>query len=134
MEITDNHFHLDPSGRKELAVKDFIKAGGTRIVLVHKPYGLWKQINSFKDQVSTTLKLADKARRVGAKVAVVAAPHPIELLKLVEASDASKGTEIYLEAVDYCTSLVDENNTVGNSFCNSTKVEEESIKVSAVED
>ena len=113
VEITDNHFHLDQSGRKELAVKDFIKAGGTRLVLVHKPYGPWKQIDSFKKQVSTTLKLADKARGVGAKVAVVAAPHPIELLKLVESSDNSKGTNIYLDAVDYCTSLVDENKTVG---------------------
>ena len=113
VEITDNHFHLDPSGRKELAVKDFIKAGGTRLVLVHKSYGPWKQIDSFKKQVSTTLKLADKARGVGAKVAVVAAPHPIELLKLVESSDNSKGTNIYLDAVDYCTSLVDENKTVG---------------------
>ena len=113
VEITDNHFHLDPSGRKELAVKDFIKAGGTRLVLVHKPYGPWKQIDSFKKQVSTTLRLADKARGVGAKVAVVAAPHPIELLKLVESSDNSKGTNIYLDAVDYCTSLVDENKTVG---------------------
>ena len=113
VEITDNHFHLDPLGRKELAVKDFIKAGGTRLVLVHKPYGLWNKINSFKEQVSTTLKLADKAREVGAKVAVVAAPHPIELLKLIESSDISKGTETYLEAVDYCTSLVDENKIVG---------------------
>ena len=113
VEITDNHFHLDPLGRKELAVKDFIKAGGTRLVLGHKPYAPWKQINSFKEQVSTTLKLADKAREVGAKVAVVAAPHPIELLKLIESSDISKGTETYLEAVDYCTSLVDENKIVG---------------------
>ena len=113
VEITDNHFHLDPLGRKELAVKDFIKAGGTRLVLVHKPYGLWNKINSFKEQVSTTLKLADKAREVGAKIAVVAAPHPIELLKLIESSDISKGTETYLEAVDYCTSLVDENKIVG---------------------
>ena len=113
VEITDNHFHLDPLGRKELAVKDFIKAGGTRLVLVHKPYEPWKQIDSFKNQVSTTLKLAEKAREVGAKVAVVASPHPIELLKLLDSNDFSKSTEIYLEAVDYCTSLVDENLTVG---------------------
>lgn len=113
VEITDNHFHLDPSGRKELAVKDFIKAGGTRLVLVHKPYGPWKKVDSFKDQVTTTLKLADKAREVGAKVAVVTAPHPIELLKLLDSNNVSKSTEIYLEAVDYCTSLVDENLTVG---------------------
>ena len=63
MEITDNHFHLDPSGRKELAVKDFIKAGGTRLVLVHKPYGSWKKIDSFQSQVKTTLKLAVQAEQ-----------------------------------------------------------------------
>ena len=113
MEITDNHFHLDPSGRKELAVKDFIKAGGTRLVLVHKPYGSWKKIDSFQSQVKTTLKLAVKARETGAKVAVVAAPHPIELLKLLEFNSPSQASEIYFEAVDYCTSLVDEKKTVG---------------------
>ena len=113
MEITDNHFHLDPSGRKELAVKDFIKAGGTRLVIVHKPYGPWKKINGFQSQVETTLKLADKARETGAKVAVVTAPHPIELLKLLEFNSPSQASEIYLEAVDYCASLVSENKTVG---------------------
>ena len=113
VEITDNHFHLDPSGRKELAVKDFIKAGGTRLVIVHKPYGPWKKISEFQSQVETTLKLADKARETGAKVAVVTAPHPIELLKLLEFNSSSRASEIYLKAVDYCASLVNENKTVG---------------------
>ena len=113
VEITDNHFHLDPSGRKELAVKDFIKAGGTRLVIVHKPYGPWKKISEFQSQVETTLKLADKARETGAKVAVVTAPHPIELLKLLEFNSPSRASEIYLKAVDYCASLVNENKTVG---------------------
>jgi predicted urease superfamily metal-dependent hydrolase len=57
VEITDNHFHLDPEGRKELAVKDFLNAGGTRLVLVHKPYNSWKKLENFKEQVNTTLKL-----------------------------------------------------------------------------
>ena len=38
MDITDNHFHLDPGGQKEKAVKAFLNSGGTRLVLVHKPY------------------------------------------------------------------------------------------------
>ena len=54
MEITDNHFHLDPKGRKELAVKDFLNAGGTRLVLVNKPYFQWKKLEDFKKQVSVT--------------------------------------------------------------------------------
>ena len=51
MDITDNHFHLDPNGQKEEAVKSFLKAGGTRLVLVHKPYSPWKKIEEFKKQV-----------------------------------------------------------------------------------
>lgn len=113
MEITDNHFHLDPNGRKELAVKDFLNAGGTRLVLVHKPYGAWKKLESFKEQVNTTLTLASKAREVGAKVAVVASPHPVTLVKLLDYKSSSEASELYLEAVHHCTNLVDENKIVG---------------------
>ena len=84
MEITDNHFHLDPEGRKELAVKDFLNAGGTRLVLVHKPYEAWVRLEDFKEQVNTTLTLASKAREVGVKVAVVASPHPVTLVRLLD--------------------------------------------------
>jgi|TARA_B110000263_G_scaffold125627_1_gene109318 TatD-related deoxyribonuclease len=113
VEITDNHFHLDPEGRKELAVKDFLNAGGTRLVLVHKPYNAWKKIEDFKKQVKTTLTLASKAREVGAKVAVVAAPHPITLVKLLDSKSSLEVSELYLEAVSYCTDLVNENKIVG---------------------
>ena len=113
MEITDNHFHLDPEGRKELAVKDFLNAGGTRLVLVNKPYAPWKKIKDFKKQVEITLKLGQKARQAGAKVAIVASPHPIDLLKLLEFMNKEKASEIYLNAVDYCAELVDEKFIVG---------------------
>ena len=113
MEITDNHFHLDPKGRKELAVKDFLKAGGTRLVLVNKPYGPWKNLAEFEKQVEITLTLAKKARNVGAKVAVVASPHPIDLIKLLEFEDKNSASEMYLDAVDFCTNLVDEKKIVG---------------------
>ena len=113
MEITDNHFHLDPLGKKELAVKDFIRAGGTRLVLVHKPYSPWKKIDDFKKQISTTLKLAKKSREIGARVAVVASPHPIQLIKLLDFYDKKRASEIYLQSVDFCTELVDEKELVG---------------------
>ena len=113
VEITDNHFHLDPQGRKDLAVKDFLNAGGTRLVLVNKPYAPWKKIDKFKEQVNTTLNLANKARDVGAKVAVVASPHPIDLVKMLEFKTKSEASELYLDAVDFCTTLVNENLLVG---------------------
>ena len=54
MDITDNHFHLDPSGQKEKAVKAFLKSGGTRLVLVHKPYSPWKKVDQFKELIIKT--------------------------------------------------------------------------------
>ncbi|MDE0741680.1 MAG: TatD family hydrolase [Candidatus Poseidoniia archaeon] len=113
MEITDNHFHLDPEGRKELAVKDFLNAGGTRLVLVHKPYEAWVRLEDFKEQVNTTLTLASKAREVGVKVAVVASPHPVTLVKLLDSKSPLEASELYIEAVSHCTNLVDENEIVG---------------------
>jgi len=113
VEITDNHFHLDPQGRKELAVKDFLNAGGTRLVLVNKPYISWKNLEDFKKQVNITLKLGQKARDVGAKVAIVASPHPVDLIKLLEYMDKKKASELYLNAVEFCTELVNEKSIVG---------------------
>ena len=113
MDITDNHFHLDPRGRQHLAVRDFIKAGGTRLVLVHKPYSSWSTLDGFIEDINTTFVLAKKAREEGAKVAVVAAPHPIELLKLSEKSSFEKAQEIYLDCVSHCSKLVSENKLVG---------------------
>ena len=113
MEITDNHFHLDPNGLQEVAVKDFLKAGGTRLVLVNKPYGPWKRLDDFKRQVKTTMTLAKKAREAGAKVAVVASPHPIDLIKLLDFNNEEEASEIYTKAVDFCTNLVNENEIVG---------------------
>ena len=113
MDITDNHFHLDPNGQKEEAVKSFLKAGGTRLVLVHKPYSPWKKIEEFKKQVQTTLKLSEKARETGAKVAVISSPHPVQLIKLLKYYSPEEASEIYLDAVDFCTTLVNEKVTVG---------------------
>ena len=113
MNITDNHFHLDPRGRQNLAVREFMKAGGTRLVLVHKPYSSWFTLNGFIEDIDTTLTLAKKAREEGAKVAVVAAPHPIELLKLSEKLSLDKAQDLYLDCVSYCSNLVSENVLVG---------------------
>tara|TARA_B100001250_G_C19804434_1_gene792601 strand:- start:432 stop:1250 length:819 start_codon:yes stop_codon:yes gene_type:complete len=113
VDITDNHFHLDPEGKKETAVQDFLNSGGTRLVLVHKPYAPWEKLDDFKEQVKTTLKLSDKARAVGAKVATIASPHPVQLVKLLDKFDFQKASELYLEAVDFCSNLVNERYIVG---------------------
>lgn len=113
MEITDDHFHLDPRGRRGDAVREFLKAGGSRLVLVHKPYGEWRKLRQFEAQVATTLKLAGEAREAGAQVAVVAAPHPVALVKMAEALGPVAAEDLYLKAVEYCCTLVDAGELAG---------------------
>lgn len=113
MEITDNHFHLDPCGRRGDAVRDFLKAGGSRLVLVHKPYGEWQKLHQFEAQIATTLKLAGEARKAGARVAVVAAPHPVTLVRMTESLGPAVAEDLYLKAVEYCCTLVDTGELVG---------------------
>lgn len=113
MEVTDDHFHLDPRGRRGDAVREFLKAGGSRLVLVHKPYGEWQEPPQFEAQVATTLKLASEAREAGARVAVVAAPHPVELVQMAEKLGVAVAEDLYLKAVDHCCALVAEGELAG---------------------
>jgi TatD-related deoxyribonuclease len=113
MEVTDDHFHLDPRGRRGDAVREFLKAGGSRLVLVHKPYGEWRKLPQFKVQVATTLRLAGEARDAGACVAVVAAPHPVELVQMAEKLGDTVAEDLYLKAVDHCCTLVAEGELAG---------------------
>jgi len=93
LPIFDNHFHLDPHGRGVEAVKEFERAGGTHLMLVHKPY--WREgrarrfsrtLDEFREQFDTTMALAEKARAgTGVTVFVAIAPHPAEFTKMLDA-------------------------------------------------
>ncbi|MHB8605199.1 MAG: TatD family hydrolase [Thermoplasmatota archaeon] len=92
--VWDNHFHLDPLGRRAEAVKEFARAGGTHMMLVHKPYwreGQARRYNStlehHREQFDLTLRLAEDARSVlgASRVFVALAPHPAEFTKMIDA-------------------------------------------------
>jgi TatD-related deoxyribonuclease len=85
--ILDNHFHLDPRGRGAEAVKEFLRAGGTHLTLVHKPYrdlplGSLERTRAAFDR---TLSLARVAEGAGARVQVALAPHPAEFTEMMKA-------------------------------------------------
>jgi TatD-related deoxyribonuclease len=83
--VWDNHFHMDPTGRGVEAVKDFERAGGTHMMLVHKPYGLSRTLDDHARAYETTLSLARAARsQTGVKVFVALAPHPAEFTELLK--------------------------------------------------
>ncbi|HVM44995.1 MAG TPA: TatD family hydrolase [Candidatus Thermoplasmatota archaeon] len=84
--VWDNHFHMDPAGRGVEAVKEFERAGGTHLMLVHKPYGLNRTLDDHARAFETTLAQAARAREATqVKVFVALAPHPAELTELLKA-------------------------------------------------
>lgn len=88
--VLDNHFHLDPRGRGAEAVKEFLRAGGTHLTVVHKPYrdlalGSLERTRAAFDR---TLALARAAEGAGARVQVALAPHPAEFTEMMKAGMA----------------------------------------------
>jgi len=89
--VWDNHFHLDPNGRGLDAVDEFVRAGGTGFMLVHKPYyegeaRVNRSVADHERQMGITLGLADKVRAAypDLTVGVALAPHPAEFTKLLD--------------------------------------------------
>lgn len=118
--VWDNHFHLDPSGKGVEAVKEFQRAGGTHMMLVHKPYhegeGRFNRtVEDHEQQMRITLDLAAKVRREvpEVKVFVALAPHPAEFTKMLDAGHAMEGAaEVYRGALEVAQRLVREGEAV----------------------
>lgn len=85
--VTDHHFHLRPDGRGVDAVREFARAGGTRILLVHAPYeDLPPTAEGYGPAYRRTLALAERAREAtDVEVLVALGPHPAELVALAAA-------------------------------------------------
>ncbi len=119
--VWDDHFHLDPHGVGVEAVKDFERAGGTHLMLVHKPYfraGQSRRFNrtldEYREQFEITLALADRARSdTSVKVFVAIAPHPAEFTKLIEAGvPLAEAADAYRHANELAQSYVRDGRAV----------------------
>lgn len=112
--VFDDHFHMDPAGRGVEAVKEFERAGGTHLMLVHKPYGPARTLDDHARAFGTTLALADRAREAtGVKVFVALAPHPAEFTELLKAGVAmDEAAEVYRAALELAATHVREGRAV----------------------
>lgn len=113
----DNHFHLDPAGPWEASVKDFLRSGGTHVMLVHKPYhegaGINRSVADHERQFGITLGMAQKARALGLVVHVAIAPHPAEFTNLLNAGVPMDEAEaIHRGAQEAAARLVREGQAV----------------------
>jgi TatD-related deoxyribonuclease len=123
LPVFDDHFHLDPRGRGVEAVKEFARAGGTGLMLVHKPYHeaeghLNRTLADHQRQMEATLRLADQARAAAPEVAVLVAvaPHPAEFTGLVAAGvPLDEAAAVQRAALEHAQRLVREGKAVAMS-------------------
>jgi len=111
--ILDNHIHLDPKGLGVEAARKFEQAGGTHLILVHKPYYHIPR-KDFRLQFETTLALAEKVRKeTSVIVYTVLCPHPAELTGLLKNHSLGEAKEILIDAIDLAADHIREGSVLG---------------------
>ncbi len=115
--ILDQHMHLDRSNRFLDAVSEFTRAGGTGIMLVHKPSfssALPTDLDGYRAAYSDTIKMAEEVRAAyGIEVGVILGPHPVVWDHQIEPLGLERATELHLEAV----SLALDHIEAGEAVC-----------------
>lgn len=112
MPITDSHMHLDPTGRREAAVREFLRAGGTHIFVVNKPYDEVRDIDDLRREFGTSLRLTSAAVEAGAVAHAVVGPHPVHYVRLLDRMERDDAHRLMLEAIDIAADLCGEGDAV----------------------
>jgi TatD-related deoxyribonuclease len=112
--VLDNHVHLQPNGRNVEAVKDFLKAGGTHLIVSHMPYHETpvRFVDDFRMAYDTTLRMTDLARAAGAVAFCTVGPYPVQLLELAEIMPLDRATEVMKGGMELAAKLVRERKAV----------------------
>ena len=117
--VWDNHFHLDPNGKLIEAVKEFERAGGTHMMVVHKPYyegeGRFNRtVDDHVRQMEQTVALARRAQdETSVRTFVALAPHPAEFTKLLDAGvPMDEAEQVYRGALEAAQRMVREGKAV----------------------
>jgi TatD-related deoxyribonuclease len=111
--IFDNHMHLDERGLFLDAVSMFEKAGGTHLILVHKPM-YSKNLESLKRDFGKTISMSSLINeRSGIVSYPVVGMHPAEFDVLCKESGIQKAEEIFFEVFQYAETLFEERLIVG---------------------
>ena len=114
--IVDNHFHLDRDARFLDAALDFKRAGGTDLVLVHKPDfdNLPGDEEGIKEAYADTIDMAASVRKeLELGVRVVLGPHPAAWAHQIEPLGMEGANELHLAAVQIALDNCAEGLAVG---------------------
>lgn len=116
LPVLDDHFHLDPRGRRTEAVKDFQRAGGSHLIVVHKPYQAPppRDEEGHLDAMRTTLRMAQEAHEAtDVHVEAAVGPHPAELTQHLEAGlDLDEAEDAYQAGLRAARHLLEEGEAI----------------------
>jgi TatD-related deoxyribonuclease len=115
--ITDDHIHIDPrNGRGIEAAKDFLRAGGTHMLLVSKPassFGISPRGgHDFIPVFQETIRIAGMIRETGVRVFTVLGVHPAEISRISTGMPLSGAVETMKAGLDKAAELVREGEAV----------------------
>lgn len=134
--IVDTHFHLDIVNRGYNAVRRFREAGGTHLILVHKPLFEPPPLGGevFLERFRQTLKMAQEVEEILEGVWVVLGIHPVIAVKLKEALGAGRAIHILEEGVRVLERAIEEGGervvAVGEVGRPHFPVDDETLEVS----
>ena len=115
--VVDQHIHLDRSNRYLSAIEEFVRVGGTGIMLVHKPgFGgtLPLDKEGYRRAYSETISMAEEVReKFAITVGVVLGPHPVAWERQISDLGIDRASELHLESVDLALELIEQ----GKAHC-----------------
>ena len=111
----DAHIHLDPMGSNREAVRRFKNAGGTHLIIVHKPYHHIPEndLGSYKRSFRTTIEMTEIARNEGVEAYCVIGPYPGSLPHQANTMGLEEAFELQLRAIQHAFDLIDEGYALG---------------------
>ena len=112
--ILDDHFHLNRNGRFLDAARDFLRVGGTDLVLVHCPDFASPPVTrqGHFDSYADTVTMAEEVRSLGIGVRVILGPHPAAFAHQFE-SLGDRAEENYWDSIETALQFVHEGNAHG---------------------
>jgi len=112
--ILDDHFHLNRDGRFLDAARDFLRVGGTDLVLVHCPDFASPPVTrqGHFDSYADTVAMAEEVRSLGIGVRVILGPHPAAFAHQFE-SLGDRAEENYWDSIEAALQFVQEGKAHG---------------------
>ena len=115
--VVDQHIHLDRSNRYLSAIEEFVRVGGTGLMLVHKPGfsgALPIDKEGYRRAYSETISMAEEVRKKFAiTTGVVLGPHPVAWERQISELGIDRASELHLESVDLALELIEQ----GRAHC-----------------